>query len=63
LQGISEDLHPFSLLTDSANNAAILEGKLSKRANCLDEIAQAQGITDKRDTVAVEGRNGCRAIV
>jgi len=51
LQGISEDLHPFSLLNDSVNNAAQLEEKLRKRVSRLDEIAQDQGIADKRDTV------------
>jgi len=51
LQGFSEDLHPFSLQDDSANNAETLENKLSKRVNALDEIAQDQDIADKHNTV------------
>jgi len=51
LQGMSEDLHPFSLQNDSANNAVILEDKLRKKVNSLEEVALNEGITDKHGTV------------
>jgi len=51
LQGMSEDLHPFSLRDDTANNASILEDKLNTRVHCFDTIAQDQGIADKRNSL------------
>jgi hypothetical protein len=50
LQGLSEDLHPFSLLNNQPQSEESLIDKLEKRACCFEEIAQKQAIPDKNKT-------------
>ena len=50
LQGLSEDLHPFSLLNNKPQTEKILLDKLEKRVCCFEDIAQKQTIPDKNKT-------------
>jgi len=47
LQGLSEDLHPFSLLNNQPQTEERLIDKLEKRVCYFEEIAQKQAIPDK----------------
>jgi len=48
LQGISEEVHPFSLSNNRINDAEKIEEGLEKRAKIFERIAQSQGIQDSR---------------
>ena len=50
LQGLSEDLHPFSLLNNQPQTEGILLDKLEKRVRCFEEIAKKQAIPDNNKT-------------
>jgi hypothetical protein len=51
LQGVSEDLHPFSLEDNGIHNASQIEIKLEKRAQAFENIAKEQEINDNKDTM------------
>ena len=51
LQGISEEIHPFSLNDNSIKDAEIVEKELEERAQVFEKIAQEQEINDKRETM------------
>ncbi|MCK5831793.1 MAG: hypothetical protein KAH20_15980 [Methylococcales bacterium] len=48
LQGISEEVHPFSLHDNSINGAKEIEERLENRAQTFTRIAQSNGIKDSR---------------
>lgn len=50
LQGMSDDLHPFSLEDNSAHTACKIEDKLEKRVQSFEKIAQEQAIEDRKGT-------------
>lgn len=50
LQGLSEDLHPFSLLNNQPQTEDKLLDKLEKRVCCFEGIAKQQAIPDANDT-------------
>jgi len=49
LQGISEEIHPFSLTDSSIKDAEKVEQELEERAQAFEKIAQEQEINDKRE--------------
>lgn len=51
LQGISEEIHPFSLNDNSIKDAEKVEKELEKRAQAFEKIAQEQEINDRRETM------------
>jgi len=51
LQGISEDLHPFSLHDNRINDADKIEGQLEKRAQYFEIIAESTGIKDSKNVM------------
>lgn len=48
LQGISEEVHPFSINDNRINDAEKIEGRLENRAQLFERIAQSKGIKDSR---------------
>jgi AraC-like DNA-binding protein len=46
LQGISEEVHPFSLNDNSINDAEKIEERLENRAQIFERIAESKGIKD-----------------
>ena len=51
LQGIAEEIHPFSLDDNSIKDAEQVETELEERAQAFEKIAQEQEINDKRETM------------
>jgi len=51
LQGISEEIHPFSLNDNSINDAEKIEERLENRAQIFERIAQSKGIKDSRNVM------------
>jgi Family of unknown function (DUF6399) len=51
LQGISDEIHPFSMDDNSVNDAGKMVQRLEGRAQALDVIAQGQGIADNKNTL------------
>lgn len=51
LQGISEEIHPFSLNDNRIKDAEKVEKELEERAQALEKIAQEQEINDKKETI------------
>ena len=51
LQGISEEVHPFSLNDNSINDAEKIEERLENRAQTFERIAQSKGIKDSRNVM------------
>ena len=51
LQGISEEIHPFSLSDNSINDAEKVEEKLENRAQIFERIAQSKGIKDSKNVM------------
>ena len=51
LQGISEEVHPFSLNDNSINDAEKIEERLENRAQLFERIAQSKGIKDSRNVM------------
>jgi hypothetical protein len=49
LQGISEEIHPFSLNDNSIKDAEKVEKALDSRAQAFEKIVKGRGINDKRD--------------
>ena len=51
LQGISDDLHPFSLFDNSPNDAEKVTAGLEARAKAIEQLADQQGISDHKDVM------------
>jgi hypothetical protein len=51
LQGISDALHPFSLVDNSPNDAEKVEEGLENRAKAFEHLAGEQAISDKKDVM------------
>jgi len=51
LRGISEDLHPFSLINKTPNTQEIVEQQLEVRAQTFQDLAQTQGIPDTKKVI------------
>ena len=51
LQGVSDDIHPFSLLDHRPNDAEKVEEGLENRAKALEQLAGEQGISDKNEVL------------
>jgi hypothetical protein len=51
LQGISDAIHPFSLIDPSSNDAEKVEEGLETRAKALEHLAGEQGISDNKDVM------------
>jgi len=51
LQGISEEIHPFSLNDNRINEATEIEENLEKRAQTFERIAQSNSIKDSRNVM------------
>jgi len=51
LQGISEDMHPFSLEDNGINDASQIEIKLEERAQAFEKIAKEQEISDNKEVM------------
>lgn len=51
LQGIAEEIHPFSLSDNSPKSAKQVEQGLENRAQAFERIANDQGIEDKNDSL------------
>lgn len=51
LQGISDDVHPFSVLDNSINDAETIVQRLEGRAQALGALAEEQGIADSNNTL------------
>ena len=51
LQGISEEIHPFSLDDNRINDAEKIEERLEKRAQLFERIAQSKGIKDSKNVM------------
>jgi len=48
LQGIGDEVHPFSLTDNSVNDAEVIVRGLEGRAQAFEKIAEQQGITDSQ---------------
>ena len=51
LQGVSEDMHPFSLEDNHIHDASQIDIKLEKRAQAFENIAKEQGINDHKEVM------------
>ena len=51
LQGISEEIHPFSLTDNAINDAKKVEEKLETRAQAFEQIASNQDIPDNKNVM------------
>jgi len=51
LQGVSDALHPFSLLDNSPNDTKKVEEGLENRAKAFEHLAHEQAIDDKKDVM------------
>ena len=51
LQGIAEEIHPFSLSDNRPKSAKQVEAELENRAQAFEAIANDQGIEDKNDAL------------
>ncbi len=51
LQGISDEVHPFSVLDNSVNNAEKIVQRLEGRAQAFEALAEDQGIADHNNTL------------
>ena len=51
LQGIGDEVHPFSLIDNNVNDAEKVVQGLESRAQAFEAIAQEQGIADNRNTL------------
>lgn len=51
LQGISDAIHPFSLIDHSPNDAEKVEEGLENRAKAFEHLAGEQGISDNKDVM------------
>lgn len=51
LQGISEEIHPFSLNDNRINDAVEIEKRLENRAKTFERIAQSNGIKDSKNVM------------
>ena len=51
LQGISDEVHPFSVVDNSVNDAEKVVQQLEGRAQAFEAIAQDQGIADNKNTL------------
>ena len=51
LQGVSNEIHPFSLLDNSPNDAEKVEEGLENRAKAIEHLAGEQDISDKNDVL------------
>jgi hypothetical protein len=51
LQGISDAIHPFSLIDNSPNDAEKVEEGLENRAKAFEHLAGEQDISDKKDVM------------
>lgn len=51
LQGIGDEVHPFSVLDSSVNDAEKVVQRLEGRAKAFENLAQDQGIADNKGTL------------
>lgn len=51
LQGISDEVHPFSVVDNSVNDAEKVVQRLEGRAQAFEALAEDQGITDNKNTL------------
>lgn len=51
LQGIGDEVHPFSMVDNSTNDAEKVVQRLEVRAQVFEAIAQDQGIADSKNTL------------
>jgi hypothetical protein len=51
LQGVAEEIHPFSLSDNRPKSAKQVEAGFENRAQAFEAIANDQGIEDKNDTL------------
>jgi hypothetical protein len=61
LQGIADDLHPFSLIDSDIHTAKSVETALENRAQAFQKIAHEQAIADKKDKLT-KFRNQIQAL-
>lgn len=52
LQGLGDEVHPFSVVDNSINDAATIVQSLEARAQAFETVANAQGIADSKNTLA-----------
>ena len=51
LQGIGDEIHPFSLIDNNVNDAEKVVKRLESRAQAFEAIAQEQDIADNKNTL------------
>jgi len=51
MQGISEEIHPFSLNESTINTARDVENRLENRAKSIAALAESHGLSDKKNTM------------
>ena len=51
LQGISDEVHPFSVVDNSVSDAEKVVQRLEGRAQAFEALAEDQGITDNKNTL------------
>jgi len=51
LQGVSEDIHPFSLIDNTVKDSEKVEKELEVRAQAFEEITKERNINDKKEKV------------
>ncbi|MDQ7002045.1 MAG: hypothetical protein Q9N02_05085, partial [Ghiorsea sp.] len=61
MQGISEDIHPFSLENNQVNTVNQVEDQLENRAVRIAELAERHGLNDNKNTVQ-KFRNQIKAL-